>query len=227
LVHSLGEWTFAEEFACVKEPTRPVLQLLRSIRYQTASEDIVAHSIRVRDLIKGKIIQSIGVDDDMRRTWIRSLCPCFRDSNALTEELDQRLNFLTNQLSTASSLTLPKGERCIFSIEDPPRHVSPGRDQVASESTGAADFSREIEEEFVIVQPEVVVQTRKILIVRQPNLPRISEATDSCQVVEEDLKFSRQTWIHFSQCFEMDFCHQPPTPSTDRRPRLYSELWWR
>ncbi|XP_046654512.1 rho GTPase-activating protein 12-like isoform X3 [Daphnia pulicaria] len=209
-----------------KRADAPVLQWLRSIRYQTASEDTVSHSVRVKDLIKSKIIQSIGVDDDMSRTWIRSLCPCFRDSNAPTEEQDQRLNLLTNQLSTASNLTLPKGECSIFSIEDSPRHVSPGRDQVASESTGAADLSREIEEKLVIVQPEVVVQTRKRLIVRQPNLPRISEATDSCfnQVVEEDLKFARHTWIHFSQCFEIDFCLQPPTPSTDRRPQLYSEL---
>jgi hypothetical protein len=59
----------------------------------------------------------------MRRTWIRSLCPLFRSSNALTKERDQRLILLTNQLSTASSLTIPKGERCIFSIENPPRHV--------------------------------------------------------------------------------------------------------
>ncbi len=123
-----------------KRADAPVLQWLRSIRYQTASEDTVSHSVRLKDLIKSKIIQSIGVDDDMSRTWIRSLCPCFRDSNAPTEEQDQRLNLLTNQLSTASSLTLPKGECSIFSIEDSPRHVSPGRDQVASESTGAADL---------------------------------------------------------------------------------------
>lgn len=207
-----------------KRADAPVLQWLRSIRYQTASEDTVVHSVGVRDLIESKIIQSIGVNDDMNRTWMRSLCPCLHDSNAPAEERDQRLNLLTNQLSATSSFALTEGEPIIVSIEDPSRHVSPGCDQVAFESIGIADSSREIEEEFAIVSPEFVVQTRKRHGVRQPILPRISEAIDSCQMVEEDLKFARQTWVHFSQCFDIDFCYQPPTANTDRLSRLYSEL---
>jgi hypothetical protein len=201
----------------------PVLQWLRFIRYQTASEtseDIAAaHPVLVRDRIESKLIQSIGVDDDMSRNWLQSICPCLHRTSSLTDEQDQRLKLVTNQTSSTSSFTLPESEP--IAIDDLLHKVSTCSGQVTPERA-VGDSNRESKGEFV--SPEIAVQTRKRHRPRHPTLPRISETTDSCQVVEENLKFARQTWIHFSQWFESDFCYLPPTVSLDRRSRLYSEL---
>ena len=192
----------------------PVLQWLRSIRYQTASEEAVAHSLR--DFIESELNQSIGVDDVMSRNWLQSLCPCLHRS--LTDEQDQRLNLVTHQSSSSSSFTVLES----VPTYDALRQISTITHD-HSEPIGV-DPCREIVDELISPAAEIVVKTRKRHRPRHPTLPRISETADICQVVEEDLKFARQTWIHFSsECFDiLGFCYVPST--VDRRSRIYSEL---
>jgi hypothetical protein len=190
---------------CKSANEAPVLQWLRSIRYQTASEE--AHSLR--DFIESQLNQSIGVDDVMSRNWLQSLCPCLHRS--LTDEQDQRLNLVAHQSSSSSSFTVLESVPTYEALHHPI-------------STTTHDPSETIVDELISPVAEIVVKTRKRHRPRHPTLPRISETADICQVVEEDLKFARQTWIHFSsECFDiLGFCYVPST--VDRRSRIYSEL---
>lgn len=198
---------------CRSANEAPVLQWLRSIRYQTASEE--AHSLR--DFIESQLNQSIGVDDVMSRNWLQSLCPCLHRS--LTDEQDQRLNLVAHQSSSSSSFTVLESVPTYEAL-----HPISTTTHDPSETIGVVDPCREIVEQLISPAAEIVVKTRKRHRPRHPTLPRISETADICQVVEEDLKFARQTWIHFSsECFDiLGFCYVPST--VDRRSRIYSEL---